>query len=171
MNRRGSAVDVILIGALLFAFGLGFFFLHYTVNQVITQIVANPVVSSSPAAVAGFQASQTVAARLDYFVLAILIGLILGVIVTSWYIEAHPVFVAFYFIILVVGVVVGAGLSNAWETFSTKAAFSGSLLAFPITNNVLTYLPYYVAAIGVLAMVVLFAKPLVSGGYTGGGHL
>jgi hypothetical protein len=103
--------------------------------------------------------------------LAIMIGLALSVVVSSWFIQAHPVFLIFYFLILVIGVIVSMGLSNAWDTFSTNPTLSSSLSAFPITNNILSYLPHYVAAMGMLAMVVLFAKPSNISGYFGGGHL
>jgi hypothetical protein len=59
------------------------------------------------------------------------------------------------------------GLSNAWEAASQRPSFASSLAAVPITNHVLSYLPYYIAVVGMIGCIVLFAKP----GFRAGGDL
>jgi lipoprotein signal peptidase len=58
---------------------------------------------------------------------------------------------------------VSAALSNVWESFSTKAIFVTDMVQFPISNNIMLNLPLYIAVIGVIALIVMFAKPYVGG--------
>jgi hypothetical protein len=167
LNRRGSAQDVILIGVLLFAFGIGFLVLHLISAQIYGGLLNNSEINSSAATVEVLRASQAQAGKLDLWFLAIFIGLILALIITSWYISANPLFLSLYVIVLIIAVVAAMILSNAWESASQRPVFVTSLNALPITNHVLSYLPYYIAVIGMLGCIVMFAKP----GFRPGGDL
>lgn len=167
LNRRGSAQDILLIGVLLFAFGIGFLILHMVGTRIYDGLLAQSSIQSSPATVEVFEAAKAQLAKLDLWFLAIFIGLVLALIITSWFISTNPLFMSLYVIILIIGVIVSMGLSNAWESASQRPAFATSLAAVPITNHVLSYLPYYIAVVGMVGCIVLFAKP----GFRAGGDL
>lgn len=167
MNRRGSAQDVLLIGVLLFAFGVGFLILHLVGVQIYSGLLNVTAIQSSAATVEVLQASQSQLAKLDLWFLAVFIGLTLALIITSWFISTNPLFIALYVIILIIAVVVSMVLSNAWETVSQRPVFAASVSAVPMTNHVLSYLPYYISVIGMIGCIVLFAKP----GFRQGGDL
>lgn len=167
MNRRGSAQDVLLIGVLLFAFGIGFLVLHFVGTQIYDGLLANSQIQLSDATVDVFTAAKTQLAKLDLFFLAVFIGLVLALIITSWFISTNPLFMSLYVIIIIIGVVVSMGLSNAWESASQRPIFVSSLSAIPVTNHVMSYLPYYIAVVGMIGCIVLFAKP----GFRAGGDL
>lgn len=159
MNRRGSAQDILLIAVLLFALGLGFLILHMVGTHIYNGLLANSQIQTSAATVEVLQAAKAQLAKLDLYFLAVFIGLVLALIITSWFISTNPLFMSLYVIIIIIGVVVSMGLSNAWESASQRPAFVTSLAAVPITNHVLSYLPYYIAVIGMIGCIVLFAKP------------
>lgn len=159
-----SARDVILLAVVLFAVGIGLFAFNFMFNSSINSIIANDQINSSTAAVEAFQSTQTsVINRFDYIVFGVFVGLILALIITSWYIGAHPIFIAIYFLLIVIGVTASTILANAWEEFSTASVFGTTVTSFPITNHLLSNLPYYIAVIGFLGIVVMFAKPYLTG--------
>lgn len=159
LNRRGSAQDVLLIGVLLFAFGIGFLILHMVGTQIYDGLLANSQIQTSTATIEVLNAAKAQLAKLDLFFLAVFIGLVLALIITSWFISTNPLFMSLYVVIIIIAVVVSMGLSNAWEAASQRPAFVTSLAAVPITNHVLSYLPYYIAVVGMIGCIVLFAKP------------
>ena len=165
LNNKATARDVILIGILVFGFGIAFFVLYNVFDSAVDKIVAIPAINSSPAAVEAFQGSQVVLNKLDYVIFALFIGLVLALIITSWFIGGEPIFMFIYFIFIVISVVVAAVLSNAWESFTGASIFGLTIAAFPITNHILMYLPIYIAVSGFIGVVAMFAKPYVSGGY------
>lgn len=158
-----AANDVILVGALVFVFALGFLAINFMVGQVTDSMINNEEVNSSAGAVSMFEALDDTMDRLDYVVFGLFIGLSLAVVVTGWFIGGYPIFMFLYFIVVVVGVVLSAVLSNVWEVFSQSASFGSTVVSFPLSNNLLLNLPVYVAAIGFLGVVVMFAKPYFMG--------
>jgi len=81
-----------------------------------------------------------------------------GMIISSWFIQGHPILVFIYIIVVIIGVVLGAVLSNTWETATQASVFGDTVSSFPITNNLLLNLPLYNLVIGMLGLVIMFAK-------------
>ncbi len=69
-----------------------------------------------------------------------------------------------YFLVMVIGVVLASVMSNVWETTSQASIFGSTITHFPITNNLMLYLPLYIGIIGFLGLIVMFAKPYLFGG-------
>jgi hypothetical protein len=157
-----SATDVLFIAAMVTFLAVGFFVLHYVVGEATDSIVSNPTVNSSAKAVTAFNSMKTVSNRLDYVVFALFIGLSLGLIITGYFVYGYPVFMFFYILVNMIAVGLSAVFSNVWETFATDPTLGSSLTAFPITSNLMTYLPYYVGVVGFIGIIVMFAKPGVS---------
>lgn len=163
-----AAKDVILTGILVFIFAIGFFVVFFMSNVVTTRMMGIAAINQSQAAVEALQGSQAVAQKMDYVVFGLFIGLVLAMIITSWYVGANPIFMFIYFLVIVLGVTFSTMLSNVWETITQSSIFGTTINYFPISNNLLTNLPLYTAVIGFLGLVVMFAKPYFSGG--GGGN-
>ena len=159
-----SVRDIILAMVVVFMFGLGFFVINYALNTTFNSMIQVEAINQSAGTVAVFEGTQTgLLGKLDYIVLGLFIGLTLGIIVTGYFLGGYPIFAFFYFIVLIIGVVLSAVMSNVWETFSTTAIFGTTINAFPLTNHLMNYLPYYCAVVGFIGIVAMFAKPLLGG--------
>lgn len=159
-----SARDVILIGILVFMVGIGLFVVNFVTNTAVDAMVAVPLINSSTEARQAFTDTQDVANdRLDYVVFGLFIGLIFGFIIAGYFVGGEPIFMFFYFILTVIGVIVSMVLANTWNTVTTLPVF-GTIAVdnMPITNNLMTYLPLYTTVIGILGTILMFIKPLVS---------
>jgi len=156
--------DVLYIGPVILALALGFFGVHTLINDTMDDIIDVPTINESKPSVAAFDSVKNTTARMDKVIFFVFIGLVLALIITSWFIGAHPVFIILYLLIVIVSVSLNAIYSNVWETFSTSTAFTTvPEVAFPLTNHLLLNMPLYGAAIGVIGMIVMFAKPYLTG--------
>lgn len=164
-----AARDTVLIGVLVFMFAIGFFVIYNISNTVIDTMVSIPVINSSPSAVEALQGAQNVTNRMDYVIFGLFIGLVIALIITGWFIGGNPIFMAIYFLVVVMGVTFSTVLSNVWETTSQASIFGSTVTHFPITNNLMNNLPLYIAVIGFLGLVVMFAKPYFAGQMGGEG--
>lgn len=154
-----SARDVILIGVLIFSFGLGFFALHSILNTTIDTMIGIDAINGTQKTVDILRGTQGLLDRLDYIVFALFMGLILALIITSWFIAGNPIFMFMYMIVVVIGVVLSTVFANVWETISQASVFGTTINAFPLTNNLLLYMPIYMSIIGFIGLVTMFAKP------------
>ena len=96
-------------------------------------------------------------------------GLLLGLFVTSFFIETHPIFVPIFGLLLVVAIMISVPLSNAYEALRgdailTTAAGQQSIIGFVMIN-----LPFVTLIIGLLVLIITFAKPGREG--VGGGTI
>jgi len=163
-NKKGMAGDILMIGVLLFALGIGFLAFNNAFNTAINQMKDNPAINETPQSVEALESTQNkVLKRLDYIILGAFIGLTLALWITAWLIGGNPIFIFFYFIIIVVTVIVASVLGGTWETVTDLPVFAGNIVDFPVTMHLLGNLPFYVAIIGFIGLVLTFVKPYVMG--------
>ncbi len=129
-------------------------------NELVTQIGISTEINNS------LNATTSVAENtLPVVWLVMFGGLMLGLFATAWFVPSHPVFAPVFVVLMVIAMLVSVALSNAYEeltlnsTLSTAAAQQG-LIGFIMIN-----LPFVTLIVGMLILVVSFAKP---SGDTGG---
>lgn len=160
-----TASDVVGIAVTLFALGIGFFVMHSVLNTTVDTMVANTsVINASTTASSMFQTVKDTSDRMDYFILAIFIGMILALIITAWFVGGNPIFMFVYFIVVILAVLLSMLMSNIWEDVSSASVFGTTISSFPITNHILGLLPFYITIVGFIGMVTMFAKPYLRGG-------
>lgn len=159
MNKKGNVRDVILIGIIIFAIGLGFFVVHNVMGTAVNTITDHPEVNSSDKAVESFNMVITMSNRLDYIVFGLFMALVLALIITSYFIGGQPIFITIYLIVIVMGVILSALLANTWETITQASVFGSTITSFPLTNNLILYMPIYLSVVGMIAMFIMFGKP------------
>jgi hypothetical protein len=103
---------------------------------------------------------------MDYVVFGLFIGLLLVLIIGSWFTSNHPVFAFFYFIAIILMVVVSTFFVNVWEDVTQSSVFGNTINSFPKTNNLIMTMPFWLAGVGLLGLVVMFGKPAIIGGGT-----
>lgn len=162
MNKKAGAESVIAIIGILFTIAILMFVVNFAAKTFVTAIVAVPVINqTSPTSVTTFNAMSTTVDRFDYLFFGLFIGLFLGTIISSWYLGSNPIFVFFYFLVMLVAIPMSTILANAWDDLANIAVFGSTRLSFPITDHILSYLPYYAVTIGVVGMVIIFVKPFL----------
>ena len=87
------------------------------------------------------------------------VGSMLGVFITSYFIDTHPVFVPAFVILLIVAILVAIPISNAYEQLSETAIFTSTSIQQTIVFFMMTNLPFLAFIIGLLSMIIAYAKP------------
>lgn len=155
-----AARDVIVMAVVLFAVGLGLFIIHFFTNTAVDSMLGVSQINSSQDTFDSLTSVKTdVTSRFDYLVFAFFIGFILLIIILGWIIGGNPIFMFVFFILVLSGVLISMLLANVWEDVSQSDGLVESLSSFPITNHILLNLPVYISIVGVLAIIVMFAKP------------
>ena len=160
-----AARDVLFASVMIFFIALAMF-ISYTVSTSIIDTAINiSVIKAEPRAVTAMEDSLKVREQMDYVVFGVFIALVLGIMITSWFIPANGIFTAIYFLLVVIAVVLSSVFSYVWDQVTVMTIFGTSITAFPITNNIITNLPLYIGIIGFIGLVVMFAKPSAREGY------
>lgn len=158
-----AARDIIMFAIIIFAVGIGFFVINYAMDTTINRMVNVTAINESNQTVNVLTSIKTnVTSRLDYVLFGLFIALILGIIITSWFIGGNPIFAFIYFLVIVIGVIASTIMADVWENISGASVFGLTVVSFPITNHILSKLPIYVAIVGFIGIVIMFAKPQVT---------
>lgn len=165
MNKKASARDIIFIGVVLFATGLIFFVMNFSVNTTVPLLLNETSINQSQEIEDSFNASVNTANRLDYVFFAVFIGLTLALVITGWLIPTHPIWAIIYFFFVVLSVVISSILEYVWEAITPASVFGTTISNFPITNFIIGNLPVFMTIIGTIGLVVMFAKPYIGQGY------
>jgi len=161
--KKGSARDILLISVLLFGFGLAILIVHYTFNTVTDIMLNVTTINESSATRTALGTVRTLSNRLDYVFFGLFIALTLSMILTGYFVGGLPIFMFIYFLVVVIGVAISALFANVWEDVNTLSVLGASLASFPIANHIIGNLPYYVTIIGMIGILVMFAKPYFQG--------
>jgi hypothetical protein len=103
-------------------------------------------------------------AKADYLVTSVFFGLCIAIIIAGWFIGSNPIFFFIYFLVNTIVVVLSAILSNVWYEVTVQPVFSATIALIPKTNHLLTYLPFYMAAVATVGIIIIYAKPYNAGG-------
>ena len=156
-----AARDVLMIGVLLFTFAIGFFIINYVVGEVVTDMTETPTLNDTTGFSDTMGGITKVTGRLDYVVFGLFIGLILSLIITGWFIGGNPIYMFIYFIVTIIAVVLATFFANVWEQVSETAIFGTNVASFTLTNNIMLNLPIYMAVVGFIGLIAMFAKPFM----------
>ena len=153
-----TARDVVYISIILLVTALFLFIGNFLTNTVMDKALAHPVLNSSQGAVDAYNSVKTQANKLDYVYFAYFIGLFLGLMITGWLIGGNPIFMFFYVIILIFAVLISPILTNVFGSFISTPAISATSNNFPITIFIMQHLPLLMTVMGMLGLLVMFAR-------------
>ena len=86
-------------------------------------------------------------------------GLLIGLFITAWFMPTHPILVAPFIVLLVIAVILGVAFSNMYEKLYGVSQFSAIADTQTSINFMMSNLPYVALVIGILALIITFAKP------------
>jgi len=156
------AKDVIVGIIVVFIFAIGYFSFHFMFNSSIDKMLNNTAINSSAPTVQAFNDAKALSNRMDYVVFIVFIAIVLGVLITGWYIGGHPILMFIYFIVAVVSTILASIFNYVWESVSQASIFGTAVLNFPITNHILTHFEIYTPVIAFLGVIAMFAKPFLT---------
>jgi len=162
-NKKGDFTGMLYLIVSISAFAFFLLLAGYISKEISTEM-QDKINSSRTEINQAFEATTNVATGTLSAVWYVMFGgMLIGLVITAWYMPTKPIFVPIFIILLVVTVIVGVALSNAYEklyefdTLSEIADTQGSI------NFIMSNLPYVGFIIGLIALIVTFAKPKSEG--------
>lgn len=156
--KAQTPIDVILIVVFIFALGIGALVIIKAIGD-FTSAAENIAMLNSTDTRAAFQAANTVNNSWDFLLLFLFVGGAIGMVVIGYFIDVHSVFLPFYIIMLIIGVILCGALSYVWEKVAETTTFSTIRDdKLPITNHILSNLAIYFSIVGIISMVATYAK-------------
>lgn len=163
MNKKGDLSGLVFFIAAITVFAFFIIIVGYIGITVSDQLKTN-MNSSSPDHQTqidrAFDKTTDISkVSLNAIWYVIFAGLVISLMITSFFVRTHPIFAPVFIILLIVAVTVGVALSNAYEEVYAVTQF-GDIT--PWQQGVAFFmgkLPYIALIVGLISLIITFAKP------------
>lgn len=165
-NKKGDSSSII-IGLCVIVFAIAIIVLMFSkfFGEMITILKADPTFSANNNTMEVFKMLETnTNPWLDYFFLFSFVATIIGLIISSIYIDVHPAFMIIFLVILVVTIIFGGLFSNVFTMIGETDALASTYVNFPSTKFIMNNLPLIIFIVGILVSFILYGKGKNVGG-------
>lgn len=166
MSGKGSgfkgqvALDALFIVLFLIVFAFAAFFLAKGYSD-INDLIQSDTTLRNETKTAAANLDSNLPSTLDNAFLLALILLWFMLIVTTLFIDTHPIFFIVTVIVFIVSLAASVLLGNAYVEVMSQAENAAFALSFPVTNWVMNNLLTVILVIGGTTTIALFAKSQV----------
>ena len=166
-SKKGSIIDVAFLLVAILGIAIFILIVGYIFPQITGAIKTNSPIGNNSASVTALDSSDHTASMLDTIFLIVFIGLSISVLISSFFIDSSPILIPVYIIALGILIIFAVVAENVYESFANSATFAATASTHTITNYIMSHLIMVAIGVGVLSMVLIFAKPKGNGGYGG----
>jgi hypothetical protein len=160
-SKKADIASLIIVGILLI-------FVYIVISIVFAKMFGDTIdimknseaFENSPNAIdnMNFVQSKTIP-YLDFFIFFSLIGAIVGLIISSIYIDVHPALMMIFMVALFLAIVIAGYLVNAYDDIKQEEVISDTASQFTLTNLVFgQYFPAIIFVVGMIIIVILYGK-------------
>ena len=168
LRKKGDPTDIFLFLVIMFFIAISFVVAIFT-NSKIHEIIATTALNESDA-FASIDASFT---NINSFVVQrgftlFFAVLIIGILVSSFLVRVHPIFIFIYIITLIASILTSVYLANAYAMVVANGQFAALSSNFATITWMMQHITKILLAVGAMSMIIIFGK--IGGGDTTGSN-
>lgn len=161
-NKKGDASDMLLLLVMVFFLVISLVVALFA-NGKIQEIISTTALNESAAYSqinSSFNQINTFGVQRGF---TLFFGiLIIGILVSSFLVRVHPVFIFIYILTLGIAIFVSIYLANAYELVVSNASFAAIASNYKVMTFIMQHVAKILLAVGALSMIIIFGK--VGGG-------
>ena len=157
MNKKAQVWAILSIIVFLLVLAIILLITGY-VGTELTEKIGGSSINSTTEAAHALDMANTGINLLDTFFFIVFFAFIVGIIVTSFYQDVHPVFLIMFIIFLIIAIIVSIPVSNAYDKIYNTGTLNVTAAKFDMTYNIMSNLPLFTLVIGIIGIVVLYSK-------------
>lgn len=156
MNHKGDFTGYVYFFVFIFISAVLFTVIAYVFPPILEAIKSSQI-GASIEANNSIDASITIASSGGLYWSVLFIILFVGLCITAYYTPASPGFAVLFIVLVLIMIPVSAVLSNVFESLQTSE-LGGDVSNTGLLSVSLRYLPLIAAVVGLVIMVIAYAK-------------
>jgi len=159
-NKKGDAPSLIIsLVVIIFAVILISLFFSKFFLLLITEMKSMEQFQNNTNAQASFTAvEQKTIPFLDYLIFFSFISIVIGLILSSIYIDTHPAFFVVFIIIFIFVIVLAGIFANVIDTIGNDSVMVSTYSQYRFTPLLVNHFPLMVFVVGLIVAIVLYGK-------------
>lgn len=163
-DKKGDFVGVLYFIASIAAFAIFLLIVRYigvTIGEEVKDQVGSDNVLINNSFDKTISVSQTSLNTLWFIMFG---GLLMGLFITAWYMKTQPVLVPVFIFLLIIAIIMASALSNAYDEIKAVTELAGGATEQATAGFFMAILPYIALIVGIIALIITYAKPGAGGG-------
>lgn len=157
-NKRGDVTDIVVFMIVVATLAISFIVVIYANNE-IRSVISDTALNESPSAdsiLSSFENLNNNTTQNGFiFMFAIFI---VAIMLSAFLVRFHPAFIFLYILILGITIFVSLYLSAVYDIFEESPIFSSITSQQSKISFVMNNFEFIILAVGILSMIVAFAK-------------
>jgi hypothetical protein len=163
-SKKGDLTDGFIFLITIFVFAIGLFIMAFIVPQVANGLKTAGMNNTSEGTNAINQMSIIGTSTMNNGFMILFVGLIMSIMITSFMVRTHPIFLFLYIFFLVITLLVSFYIGNAYHQFADNPLFADTLNNTGFITLVMNHIAEISLAVGALSIIIVFAKFSTFGG-------
>lgn len=157
-NKRGDFPSLLIMLVVIIGISLASIIFAKVFLAITNELKDQPEFSNRTVSVIEVVEDNTIP-FLDFFIFFALIAIMIGLIISSIYIDVHPAIVVVFIIALIVAVFLSGQLANIFSEVTSTSDLTDTASQFTYTNLILgSHFPIIILITGIIIIIVLYGK-------------
>ncbi len=162
--KKGDLPDMLIFIITVFIFAIGLLIMAFIIPAISDGLITAGMNSTSEGALAIDELAEFGNQGMQRGFLFLFVGFIMGLMISSFLIRTHPIFIFLYIIFLGLTLFLGTFIGNAFEQVATTDALAATTANQGLITGIMQNIVIITLAVGALSMIIIFAKFSSRGG-------
>lgn len=158
-DKKGDASETLMVLLIIVFLAISFIvvlFVNTKIQTIISDTEGLNSTTAAPSIISGLNEINLVTVQRGFIIFFAF--LVIGVIISSFLIKIHPVFIFLYIITLAMTLFVAVFLSNIYDTMISNEQLATIATNQTMINWVMEHIVMIMLGVGALSMIVIFSK-------------
>lgn len=157
MNKKGDIISLVIMITVMFGLAIGAI-IFSKVFLLFTEELQNTDEFTDRGKESIQIVQDNTIPLLDFFIFFTLISLMIGLIISSIFVNTHPALTAIFIIALIIAVFIGGILANVFNDVVDNPLISSTANDFVYTRLIFSNFGLIILIVGVIVSLILFGK-------------
>ena len=167
--KKGDLPDMLIFLVTIFIFAIGLLIMAFVIPAISNGLNTAGLNSTDEAQTAIDEIAELGNNGMQKGFLFLFVGFIMALMISSFLVRTHPIFMFLYILFLGITVFLGTYVGNAFEQVATSPALAATTADQGLITIVMQNIVVITLVVGALSMIIIFAKFAGIGSQGGGG--
>ena len=163
-SKKGQLTDMMIFVITIFILAVGLFIIMFVIPSITSGLRTAGLNNSISGASAITSLDNFGTGVINNGFLMLFVGLIISMMITSFMVRTHPIFLFLYIFFLAISILLAFYLGNAYNQLVTNPIFSGMVNTATFSNYILGHIAEITLGVGAVSMIIVFSKFSTFGG-------
>lgn len=163
-KKKAELSDMLIFVITIFILAIGFFILIFVI-PAISGGLRNAGLNNTEEGMGAIDQMDTIGTQtINYGFMLLFGGLVMSIMITSFLVRTHPIFLFLYIFFLAITLLLSIYLGNVYYDLQHNEIFASTVDNASFINVVMNHIVEIALGVGALSMIIVFAKFNSGGG-------